>query len=77
MLEMCVILEVMGRRAEHATCYKVGRKNNAPNPKINAAAGYKGPVKIELLKGTGLLKVIFDFQTLKKGLKNEATRGFF
>ena len=22
----------------------------------NAAAGYKGPVKIELLKGTGLLK---------------------
>ena len=27
-----------------------------PNLKNNAAAGYQGPVKIELLKGAGLLQ---------------------
>ena len=32
-------------------------QNNAPNPKLSAAAGYLGPVKIELLKGAGLLSV--------------------
>ena len=39
----------------------VGRKNKRtnnrtmfPTLKNNAAAGYKGPVKIELLEGTGL-----------------------
>ena len=32
--------------------------NNAPNPKNNAASGYQGPVKIELLKGTGLLEMM-------------------
>ena len=31
------------------------QQNNAPNPKNNAAAGYQGPVKIELLKGACLL----------------------
>ena len=29
--------------------------NNAPRPKNNSAAGYKGPVKLELLKCAGLL----------------------
>ena len=33
------------------------QQKNVPSPKKNnAAAGYKGPVKIELLKGTGLLE---------------------
>ena len=31
------------------------QQNNASSPKNNAAAGYQGPVKIELLKGTGPL----------------------
>ena len=31
------------------------QRNNVPRPKNNAAAGYKDPVKIELLKGSGLL----------------------
>ena len=30
-----------------------------PAPKNNAAAGYQGPVKIELFKGAGLLGVFF------------------
>ena len=32
------------------------QQNNAPNPKNNAAAGYQGPVKIELLRDAGLLQ---------------------
>ena len=31
------------------------QQNNAPNPKNNAAAGYRGPVKIELLEDAGVL----------------------
>ena len=31
------------------------QQNNAPSLKNNAAAGYKGPVKIDVLKGAGLL----------------------
>ena len=51
-----------GRPAPFATSYMVGREdkrtNNRtmlPTLKNNAAAGYQGPVKIELLKGVGLL----------------------
>ena len=49
-----------GRHALFATTYMVGRKNKRtnnramfPTLKHNAAAGYKGPAKIELLKGAG------------------------
>ena len=31
------------------------QQNNVPSLKGNETAGYKGPVKIELLKGAGLL----------------------
>ena len=72
MLEMCVILEVMGRPAPFATPYMVGREDKRTNNrtvlpalKNNAATGYQGPVKIELLKSAGLLILIFDFQTPK------------
>ena len=34
---------------------KKEQQNNVPSPKKSAAAGYNGPVKIELLKGAGLL----------------------
>ena len=34
------------------------QENNAPNPKNNAAAGYQGPVKIEILKSAGLLEFV-------------------
>ena len=34
---------------------KKEKQNHDPNPKNNSAAGYQGPVKIELLKGAGLL----------------------
>ena len=36
---------------------KSEQQNNAPSPKNNAAGGYQGPVKIQLLKGAGLLKL--------------------
>ena len=52
----------MGQPAPFATCYMVGREDKItknrtmfPAPKNKAAAGYQGPVKIELLNGTGLL----------------------
>ena len=53
-----------GRRpTSFATSFMVGREdkrtNNRtmlPTLKNNAAAGYQGPVKIELLKGAGQLK---------------------
>ena len=84
MLEMCVILEVMGRAAQHATPYMVGREDKTtnnrtmlPTLKNNAAAGYQGPVKTELLKGAGLLKVIPDFQTPKIGLKKRGAESCF
>ena len=39
--------------------------------KTNAAAGYQGPVKIELLKGAGLLrKVSFAWGKLVRSLKS-------
>ena len=57
-----VSLGIVGRPAQHATSYMVGRENKRTNNgtmfpalKNNAAAGYKSPLKIELLKGAGLL----------------------
>ena len=35
--------------------HKNEQRNIVPCPKNNAAADFKGPVKIELLKGAGLL----------------------
>ena len=53
---------VGGRIVLFATSYMVGQENKRtnnrtmfPTLKNNAAAGYKGSVKIKLLKGTGLL----------------------
>ena len=40
---------MVGRRGQ-----KNEQQNNFANPENNAAAGYKGPAKIELLKGAGL-----------------------
>ena len=55
----------MGQPLTFATSYMFGRqekrtKNRTMFPalKNNAAAGYQGPVKIELLKGVDLLKVL-------------------
>ena len=78
MLEMCVILEVMGRAAQHATplhYWSRGQnneqQNNAPiaNPKKQCSCRLSGSTENKALKGTGLLKVIPDFQTPKIGLK--------
>ena len=51
-----------GRPAPFAASYMVGRENKRTNNrtmlralKTNAAADYKAPVKIELLKGEGVL----------------------
>ena len=51
-----------GRPASFATFYMVGREDKRMNNrtmfpvlKSNAAAGYKRPVPIELLNGTGLI----------------------
>ena len=33
------------------------QQNNVSSPENNAAAGYQGPVKIELLKDAGLLNI--------------------
>ena len=51
-----------GQPAPFATSYMVGREDKRTNNrtmfpalKNNAAAGYQGPVKTELLKGAGLL----------------------
>ena len=56
---------VLARLAPFATFYMFGgedkRTNNRtmlPALKNNAAVGYQGPVKIELLKGVGLLTVL-------------------
>ena len=56
----------MGQLAPVATSYMVGRENKTTNnrtmlpvlKKNIAAAGYQGPVKIELLEGAGLLGII-------------------
>ena len=57
----------MGRLATFATSDVVGQKDKRlskrtmlPTLKSNAAAGYQGPVKIELLKGVGLLTSILE-----------------
>ena len=70
--------EIMVWPAPFATSYMIGREdkrtnklNNVPNPKNNAAAGYKGPVRIEPLKGAGLL----DFTRNKRGGKEEEGGG--
>ena len=54
-------MRTWGQPAPFATSYMAGREdkrmNNRtmfPTLKNNAAAGYKGPVKIELLKRAGL-----------------------
>ena len=56
---------VLGRPASFVTSYMVGREDKRTNKrtmlptlKNNAAAGYKGPVKIELLRSAGQLKVL-------------------
>ena len=49
-----------GAPAMFVTSYTVGQKDNRtmfPALKNNAAAGYKDPVKIELLKAAGLLNL--------------------
>ena len=53
----------LGRPALFATSYMVCREDERANNRImlpalknNAAAGYQGQVKIELLKGAGLLE---------------------
>ena len=51
---VCSILHSWSREQKNE------QQNNAPNPKKNnAAAGYKGPVKIELLKGADLLPTFY------------------
>ena len=42
---------MVGRRAK-----RTNNRTVLPALKTNAAAGYQGPVKIELLKGAGLLQ---------------------
>lgn len=56
---------VLGRPAPFATSCMVGEENNRTNNrtmfnflKRNAAAGYEGRVKVELLKGGGLLPLL-------------------
>ena len=47
--------------------------------KNNAAAGYQGPVKKELLKGVGLLRLKTEPQTIADSLyrtKQESSRKF-
>ena len=57
-----------GRPAPFVTCCMVGREDKRTNDrtmfpalKNNVVAGYQGPVKIELLKGAGLLEYTFDY----------------
>ena len=61
-LILCKLPSQRGRHAPFVTSYRVDRedkrRNNKamlPTLKNNAAAGYKGELKIELLKGAGLL----------------------
>ena len=63
----------MGRPASFATSQMVDREDKRtnkrtmiPTQKNNAAAGYQGPVKIELLKGEGLLFNSTRFSPLAK-----------
>ena len=62
-----------GRPASFATSQMVDREDKRTNnrkmipaQKNNAAAGYQGPVKIELLKGAGLLFNSTRFSPLAK-----------
>ena len=57
-----MLLSFLGRPAPFAASYMVDREDKRtknrtmlPTLKNNAAAGYQGPLKIELLKGAGLL----------------------
>ena len=57
-LNLSIIPHCLGRHVPFAASYMVGREDKRTNNrtmlpalKNNAAAGYKGPVKIELLKG--------------------------
>ena len=50
---------------------KKNKRTMFPAPKNNAAAGYKGPVKIELLKGAGLLSVDNILRAAKKTVNTE------
>ena len=56
---VCSVLYGLLKRQENE------QQNNVPSPKNNAAAGYKGPVKIELLKGGGRLINIRFFNETK------------
>ena len=71
-----------GRPAQFATSYMVGRENKRtsnrtmfPTLRNNAAAGYKGPVEIKLLKGAGLLGATYTVCNVlhgwSRGQKNE------
>ena len=62
----------LGRPAPFVTSYMIGRENKRTNNKTtlpalknNAAAGYQGPVKRELLKGAGLLCRLTKSQTYR------------
>ena len=62
-------LKNVGRPSPFATSYIAGKEDKRMNNRTmlptlqnNASAGYQGPVKIELLKSAGLLKV-YDFNT--------------
>ena len=46
------------------------QQNNVSSPKNNATAGYKGPVKIELLKEAGLLKRLYSISHRLRALFN-------
>ena len=57
-----VSCRILGRHATFVTSYMVGQENKItnnrtmlPTLKNNAAAGYQGTVKIELIKGARLL----------------------
>ena len=72
---------MMGRPAPFLTSHMVGQEdqkneqqNNVPNlKKNNAAAGYQGPVKIELLKGAGPLEII-GIRSLTQVALNQSTK---
>ena len=73
-------MQLLGRLEPFAMSYIVGREdkgtNNGtmlPTAKNNAAAGYQGPVKIELLKGAGLLNCSYQQRKWSKRYSAAAT----
>ena len=66
-------IQIDGQPAPFATCYMVGPKNKRtmiPTLKNNAASGYQGPVKIELLKGADLLQINIHFVSTSLSERN-------